>query len=209
MKKITLISIFIISSYTSVYAPNLGDHEKKKQQEEIKSIVHLQSLMEGDLKEYSKYFRQYYTNYKKKGLEEVIHKILTIKSVSIRETGNIAETYNNLTKKQRWLVAYNEPEEAVGLLQIRPVMHEHLTKELRLCSYELKERWNTDASIMMFIHFQNHYNKEWNLEKAARDWNGGGDLGMEKTATIKYYKAVYTNYKKLIKKYELVGFMDV
>ena len=86
--------------------------------------------------------------------------------------------------------AFNKKEDACGILQIRPVMVREVNR-ISGKSYKLNDRWCWEKSIEMFIIFQNKYNPEWNEEKAARIWNGG-QRGMRKKSTDKYYKKYIT-----------------
>ena len=69
--------------------------------------------------------------------------------------------------------AYNKRENAVGILQIRPIMVREVNN-VRCCE---------DMTRLEFY------------ERVARKWNGGY-RGMEKTATIKYWNKIK---KELIK----------
>jgi hypothetical protein len=91
--------------------------------------------------------------------------------------------------------AYNKSEDAVGCLQIRPIMVREVNRLLKIRGeerrYTLKDRWNRQKSIEMFLVFNRNIS---NFEEQCRRWNGGHN-GMKKTATIKYWNKVK---KKLI-----------
>jgi len=91
--------------------------------------------------------------------------------------------------------AYNKSEDAVGCLQIRPIMVREVNRLLKIRGeerrYTLKDRWNRQKSIQMFLVFNRNIS---NFEEQCRRWNGGHN-GMKKTATIKYWNKVK---KKLI-----------
>lgn len=89
--------------------------------------------------------------------------------------------------------AYNRRENAVGCLQIRPVMLNDCNRILELNGldyrYSLSDRWDREKSIEMFYVIYNHYNPSGSLEQVARVWNGGPS-GMKKWSTIKYWNRV-------------------
>jgi hypothetical protein len=201
MKKICISILLILTCFNELFAPNEGYYQRDMKQQEMASIIHLNDVLENKLKDYLQFIE--YESYYKPSLEKAIHRILVIKAVALTETGLSLSDYIQLTDREKWKVAYNKKEQAAGLLQIRPIMHKHLTKRLKLCDYGINDRWEGDKSIRMFIAFQDHYNPNWNMEVASRDWNGGGGLGMKKTATLKYYKKFYSNYKKLQEEYSL------
>lgn len=80
----------------------------------------------------------------------------------------------------------NSQENAVGLLQIRPIMVKDVNRILGRKKYNLNDRFNKIKSIEMFNIYQDYYNPGLNPEKAAKIWNGGPN-GMNKKSTDKYY----------------------
>jgi hypothetical protein len=90
-------------------------------------------------------------------------------------------------------LAYNSKEDAVGCLQIRPIMVREVNRLLGKDSFTLQDRWNKAKSIQMFNILRSH-TKNPTDEKLARNWNGGWN-GHKKKSTIKYWNKV----KKQIK----------
>ena len=90
-------------------------------------------------------------------------------------------------------LAYNSKEDAVGCLQIRPIMVREVNRLLGKDSFKLKDRWNKAKSIQMFNILRSHL-KEASNEKIARVWNGGYN-GHKKQNTIKYWNKVRKNIK--------------
>jgi len=92
--------------------------------------------------------------------------------------------------------AYNKSEDAVGCLQIRPIMVREVNRLLKRRGaknrFKLKDRWNRQKSIEMFLVFTKNITK---FEAKARCWNGGPS-GMKKSATIKYWNKVKLKLKK-------------
>lgn len=88
--------------------------------------------------------------------------------------------------------AYNKSEDAVGCLQIRPIMVREVNRLLQKRKddrvYTLSDRWNRQKSIEMFLIFTKKISTS---EAKARCWNGG-PKGMTKSSTIKYWKKVKT-----------------
>jgi soluble lytic murein transglycosylase-like protein len=90
-------------------------------------------------------------------------------------------------------LAYNSKEDAVGCLQIRPIMVREVNRLLGKDSFTLSDRWSKVKSIQMFNVLRSNI-KEASNEKIARVWNGGYN-GHKKQSTIKYWNKV----KKQIK----------
>ncbi len=89
-------------------------------------------------------------------------------------------------------MAYNKREDAVGVLQIRPIMLREVNRLLGYDKYTLKDRWSKAKSIEMFEVIREHTTNPTD-EKLARNWNGGWN-GYKKQSTLKYWNKV----KKLL-----------
>lgn len=89
--------------------------------------------------------------------------------------------------------AYCKREDAVGVLQIRPIMVKEVNRILRLQGssdiYTLEDRWNREKSIQMFTVVANYHHETSSYEKIARCWNGG-PKGLQKKQTQKYWRKV-------------------
>ena len=90
-------------------------------------------------------------------------------------------------------MAYNEKENAAGVLQIRPIMVREVNRLLGEDKYTLKDCWNKAKSIEMFNVIRSHL-KGATDEKIARNWNGGWN-GHKKQSTIKYWVKVKKQFK--------------
>ena len=84
--------------------------------------------------------------------------------------------------------AYNAKENAVGCLQIRPIMLREVNRLLGFDKYKLADRWNKSKSIEMFKVIKEHTTNPTD-EKLARNWNGGWN-GYKKQSTLKYWHKV-------------------
>lgn len=84
--------------------------------------------------------------------------------------------------------AYNAKENAVGCLQIRPIMLREVNRLLGYNKYKLADRWNKQKSIQMFNVIREHTTNPTD-EKLARNWNGGWN-GYKKQSTLKYWHKV-------------------
>jgi hypothetical protein len=84
--------------------------------------------------------------------------------------------------------AYNAKENAVGCLQIRPIMLREVNRLLGYNKYKLTDRWNKEKSIQMFNVIKEHTTNPTD-EKLARNWNGGWN-GYKKQSTLKYWQKV-------------------
>ena len=85
-------------------------------------------------------------------------------------------------------MAYNSKENAVGVLQIRPIMVHEVNRLLGEDKYTLKDRWSKAKSIEMFNVIRSHL-KGASDEEIARTWNGGWN-GYKKQNTLKYWQKV-------------------
>ena len=85
-------------------------------------------------------------------------------------------------------MAYNKREDAVGVLQIRPIMLREVNRLLGYDKYTLKDRWSKAKSIEMFNVIKEHTTNPTD-EKLARNWNGGWN-GYKKQSTLKYWNKV-------------------
>jgi hypothetical protein len=84
--------------------------------------------------------------------------------------------------------AHNISEDAVGCLQIRPIMLREVNRLLGYNKYKLTDRWNRSKSIEMFNVIREHTTNPTD-EKLARNWNGGWN-GYKKQSTLKYWHKV-------------------
>jgi len=82
-------------------------------------------------------------------------------------------------------MAYNEKENAVGVLQIRPIMVREVNRLLGEDKYTLKDRWSKAKSIEMFNILRSHL-KGASDEQIARTWNGGYN-GKNIPETLQYW----------------------
>ena len=95
--------------------------------------------------------------------------------------------------------AYSKKEEAVGCLQIRPIMVREVNRILEIqksdLRYTLDDRWSREKSIEMFHIVNGYHNKNSTYEEIARAWNGGPNWA-EKSLTKRYWKRVQKQLKK-------------
>ena len=82
---------------------------------------------------------------------------------------------------------------AVGVLQIRPIMVREVNRILKLKGdehqFQLKDRYDREKSIQMFLIWKEFHHKDSDYEEIARSWNGGPN-GMKKPRTYSYWKKV-------------------
>ena len=95
--------------------------------------------------------------------------------------------------------AYSKKEEAVGCLQIRPIMVREVNRILQIqksdLEYTLEDRWSREKSIEMFHIVNGYHNKNSTYEEIARAWNGGPNW-FKKGLTKRYWKRVQKQLKK-------------
>ena len=84
-------------------------------------------------------------------------------------------------------------EEAVGALQIRPIMVREVNRILKIQKsdkrYKLKDRFDREKTLEMFYIWKNHHHKDSDFETIARNWNGG-PRGYKRNSTLRYWKKV-------------------
>ena len=89
--------------------------------------------------------------------------------------------------------AYNASEDAVGCLQIRPIMVREVNRILRkqgdTLRFRMKDRWSREKSLEMFNIWREYHHPNSTDEVIARNWNGG-PRGYEKESTIYYWRKV-------------------
>lgn len=94
--------------------------------------------------------------------------------------------------------AVNRRSNAVGCMQIRPIMVEDVNRILRKkqfpLEYDLHDRYKRDKSLQMFYIWKSYYHRSSNLETIARCWNGGCD-GENKESTFYYWVKVKNKMK--------------
>ena len=83
--------------------------------------------------------------------------------------------------------------EAVGALQIRPIMVREVNRILKIQGkterFDLKDRFDRQQSICMFMVWKNYHHKDSEPEVIARNWNGG-PKGYKISRTEKYWLKV-------------------
>ena len=89
--------------------------------------------------------------------------------------------------------------EAVGALQIRPIMVREVNRICKLIGshqrFTLKDRFDREKSIHMFILWKNYHHPDGDFEKIARNWNGGPN-GYKYQRTEKYWNKIEKQLNK-------------
>jgi|TARA_B110000908_G_scaffold130266_1_gene153144 hypothetical protein len=83
--------------------------------------------------------------------------------------------------------------EAVGALQIRPIMVREVNRICKIIGshqhFALKDRFDRNKSIHMFMIWKDYHHKNDSDETIARNWNGG-PKGYKKDRTVKYWNKI-------------------
>jgi len=83
--------------------------------------------------------------------------------------------------------------EAVGALQIRPIMVREVNRICKITGshqyFALKDRFDRNKSIHMFMIWKDYHHKNNSNEIIARNWNGG-PRGYKKDRTVKYWNKI-------------------
>jgi hypothetical protein len=89
--------------------------------------------------------------------------------------------------------------EAVGALQIRPIMVKEVNRILKIQGkterFDLKDRFDRQQSIRMFMVWKNYHHKNSEPEVISRCWNGG-PKGYKVSRTEKYWNKVEQQLKQ-------------
>jgi len=89
--------------------------------------------------------------------------------------------------------AFNKKENAVGCLQIRPIMLREVNRILRKQNnnkrFTKEDRWDCGLSKEMFYIWCIHHHLNSSSEVIARNWNGG-PRGYKKQSTEHYWNKV-------------------
>ena len=95
--------------------------------------------------------------------------------------------------------AVNKKGDCVGILQITKILvkecNDIMKKKGDARRFTLKDRHSVKKSKEMFKVYQDYHNKEHNIEKGIRIWNGG-DNGMKNPRTKAYYEKVIKKYRQ-------------
>jgi hypothetical protein len=96
--------------------------------------------------------------------------------------------------------AHNISEDAVGCLQIRPIMVREVNRILRkhggTFRFKLEDRWDREKSIEMFHIWREHHHPDSDDETISSCWNGGGK-GPKKESTLHYWRKVKNKLNEL------------
>lgn len=120
----------------------------------------------------------------------------TIKVKKYSETDLLVKAIGYV-ESRHCLTAINPKEGAHGFLQIRKCVVTDVNRAFET-SYKVTDALDSIAAVDIFYKYQAIYNRKFDLEKAARIWNGG-PIGYKKSKTKKYWGAVfrkYVEYKK-------------
>jgi hypothetical protein len=85
--------------------------------------------------------------------------------------------------------AVNRREQAVGIVQIRPIMVRDVNRIVGRGKYNLSDRTDVERSYEMFRLYSRYYAPRGTPEIWARNWNGG-PKGSQKQRTACYWLRV-------------------
>jgi hypothetical protein len=102
----------------------------------------------------------------------------------------------------------NYLEDAVGILQIRPVMVREANRIVGFDKYSLQDRTNTRKSIQLWYDVQDYWNPEYEFVKACKLWNAGDTASLSLDA-LQYTIKVITQYDKAKKSEHRSFFWEV
>jgi len=142
---------------------------------------------------------------------EVIHTncIDTLYSIKAHDNDTVIQYINKIDSMELFINALIQVEsrgrdsvigdkhlpgnEAVGALQIRPIMVREVNRVLKRQDiskrFNLNDRFSRRKSIAMFNTWKSYHHSNSSFEKIARNWNGG-PRGYMRKATQYYWKKV-------------------
>lgn len=92
--------------------------------------------------------------------------------------------------------AIGDGGQAVGILQIHPIMVADVNRIIGERRYTLADRRDVRKSVEMFVLYVLHYWPDGGPEQWARGWNGGPD-GPEQSETKGYWRKVAIEIARL------------
>lgn len=87
-------------------------------------------------------------------------------------------------------MAYNEREDAVGLLQIRPIMVREANRLLGEEAFTLADRWEPLESIDIFCTIVEHKNPKLDIDRAIDIWNPRCPAAYRNAVKAEYQDAI-------------------
>ena len=87
-------------------------------------------------------------------------------------------------------MAYNEREDAVGLLQIRPIMVREANRLLGEEAFTLADRWEPLESIDIFCTVMEHLNPTLDIDRAIDIWNPRCPAAYRNAVKAEYQDAI-------------------
>ena len=87
-------------------------------------------------------------------------------------------------------MAYNEKEDAVGLLQIRPIMVREANRLLGEEAFTLADRWEPLESIDIFCTIMEHKNPKLDIDRAIDIWNPRCPAAYRNAVKAEYQDAI-------------------
>ena len=89
-------------------------------------------------------------------------------------------------------------EPSVGVLQLRPIMVREVNRILKIQGkikrFKLKDRFDRQKSINMFMVWKNWHHPNEDIEKITRNWNGG-PRGYQYKRTLPYWVKIQKQLK--------------
>ncbi len=128
--------------------------------------------------------------------DEAFANTLKIKQHKLKILKIIINIEKPRTKEQA--IAAEKKENAVGILQIRPIMVEEVNRILGYNKYKLEDRKDSVKSVEIFFTVQDYWNFNYHEKNACSIWNIG--LPIYKIKTDKHKEALdkyWIKYKTL------------
>ena len=91
--------------------------------------------------------------------------------------------------ESRWNDNAESPKEAVGYLQLTPILVKDVNRIVGKEAYTLEERTDRKKSIEMFNIIMDNYNPQHDMQYALKIWNP--------YAKVSYHRAVMKKYQEL------------
>jgi hypothetical protein len=94
--------------------------------------------------------------------------------------------------------AHNKPEDAAGIIQIRPIMLADANRIIGYDKWSLADRFDAQKSYEIFRLVVRHYHPNGTPEQWVRCWNGGGNWRKHSHLTDHYWRKVRAQMQKTL-----------
>ncbi len=178
-KLLFYIVVFTIASVILIYTTRTNEAIQELEAENQALITHIKCLQQLDSLHHEKIILEKRISDTIEKRSKIVEEDLINAMIQVESEGDSS--------------AYCASEQAVGCLQIRPIMLREVNRILKIREqdkrFTLQDRWSRGKSVEMFYVWKNFHHKDSSPEKIARNWNGG-PRGINNPRTVRYWNKV-------------------